>query len=334
MRLTVNSTVNRSFTLVVVVALAASACGGDDAEPEADQPAVTGAVADPQDSTTSDGGDDGVDNSAEPTDDGAEPTDDGAEPTDDGASGEVASAISWVAPDGMTPSTMAISPDGSQVAVSFAAPLGSVTASAEVIVYDVTSGAEVWRYATEDGGLYGYGDLVFTSAGLTAMSSTFEGVQLVRFDATGTPNTDVMVEAGSPCGQFLNGTVDLTSDVYYTVIPSGFCRVDISTGATTELKVEDIEAGSQVADSIRFGSGGVLVASFPNADFEARTVAIDPVSFTAQGDAGQPEPASAGDLFGDRLQEGVNLSSDSRAVSTPDGSVTALLQPATIEVIS
>jgi hypothetical protein len=121
--------------------------------------------------------------------------------------------------------------------------------------------------------------------------------------------------------------------VFYTVIPGGFCRVDISTGATTELAVEDIEAGSLRADSIRFGTDGTLVASFSNADFEARTVAIDPVSFGSQGDAGQPQPATAGDLFGDRIEQGMNLTSDSRAATTPDRSVTALLQLATIEVI-
>ncbi len=238
----------------------------------------------------------------------------------------VAASISWTAPDGMNPSTMAVAPGGDQVVVGFS----SMEPGAEIVVFDVASGAEAWRASIDDAGAFGLGGLMFTTAGVSFYQTDLEGSQIVTFTDTDTST----VAASDACAQFLSGTVDPTQNVAYTVVPGGFCRVDLSTGATVEATADDLLDGAVGSNSsIQYAADGSLVATVMGADGAPAAIAVDPATLTAIGPVGEVPPRLE-NVYGDLLVDGPSLASGDRIASTPDGSTIVLLQPSTIEVIS
>ena len=296
----------RLATVLFALAMVASACGSDTDEGEAaaqqesaDDPSGNDDTATPETNEASDGGP------------------------------EIAISISWTSPEGMDPVGLAVSPDGARVAVGFASPLGLEAASAEVIVFDVASGEDIWRAPIEDAGLLGLGGMMFTTTGVSFYKADFEGTTIVTL-SDGAVTAEIPID--SECAQFLNGTVHPTDNVAYTVVPGGFCRVDLNTGATTSIRSSDLSEGAELVDSISYGAAGDLVATFSDADFATVSLALDPTTMASTGPAsGEPEPL--GDLYRDRLAEGPALASGTRVAASPDRSVIALLQPDSIEVL-
>ncbi len=301
----------RRATGVPAVALAfvlvAGACGSDDtADTDIGQEQAT-----EQDS----------DGAADASDDGS----DASAGDESGATGATAS-IPWTAPDGTNPSTIAVSPGGDQVVVGFS----STEPGAEIVVFDVASGAEAWRASIDDAGAFGLGGLMFTTAGVSFYLTDLDGSQIVTF----TDGDTSMVTAPDQCAQFVSGTVDATQNVAYTVVPAGFCRVDLSTGAVVEATVGDLLDGAVALNgSIRYAADGSLVATMADADGAPTAIAVDPATLTAIGPVGELPPRLE-NVYGDLLVDGPVLASGDRVAGTPDGSTIVLLQPSTIDVVS
>ncbi len=257
------------------------------------------------------------------------------EATDGGAQGDVAASVPWSAPDGMTVAAIAASPSGDQVALSFSAPPGLEAAASEVVVYDVASGAEVWRSVVEDGGLFGLSTLLFVDAGVVGFKTGYEGSSLVAFDTAGVVS-EIETDAAGDCVQYLNGDVDAGANVAYTVNPGGFCRLDLVTGATVNVRADDlISAQAGLMESIRFDGDGALVASFTDSDFTAYTYVLDPQTLAVLDDSStRTEPASRTEALESMLDGSVNLSSESRLAESADGSVVAVLQPDRVDVVN
>ncbi len=222
--------------VAVALVLVAGACGGSD------------------DNQTDDGQDQATQSEA------GDEQSSGDEPVADESGGTGAAAsIAWTAPDGMDASTIAVSPGGDQVAIGFS----SMEPGVEIVVFDVASGAEAWRGSIDDAGAFGLGELMFTTAGVSFHSTDLEGSQIVTF----TDGNTSMVDAPTECAQFVSGTVDPTQNVAYTVVPGGFCRVDLSTGATMEVAAGDLLEGAVGANgSIRYVADGTLVATMMGPD--------------------------------------------------------------------
>ncbi len=290
--------------LVLALILVASACGSDG------------------DTQTDDGQDQATDQDAGTGEDSS-----GDEPVADESGGNaVAASIAWTAPDGMDASTIAVSPGGDQVAIAFS----SMEPGAEIVVFDVASGAEAWRGSIEDAGAFGLGGLMFTTEGVSFHSTTFDGSQIVTF-TDGNSSTTAAVP--TECAQFLSGTVDPTQNVAYTVVPGGFCRVDLSTGATLEVAAGDLLEGALGANgSIRYVADGTLVATMMGPDGAPVAVSVDPTTLTAIAPVAEV-PVRLENLYGDLLVAGPSLAAGDRIASTPDGSTVVLLQPTTIEVL-
>ncbi len=254
--------------------------------------------------------------------------DDGSQPAEGDAN--TSATISWTAPDGMEPAELAVSPDGSHVAIGFTPPLGLEVTGAEIVVFDVTSGEEAWRASIDDAGVAGLGGMMFTTTGVSFYRLDFDGTTIVTLGDGGAVLAETPID--SECQQFLNGTVHPNDNVAYTVVPGGFCRVDLSSGEATSIRSSDLSEGAELVDSIRYDAADNLVATFKDVDFVAVSLALNPTTMASNGPApGEPEPL--GDLYRDRLIEGLNLSSGTRVASSPDRSVIALLQPGSIEVL-
>ncbi len=308
------STSTRALSVLASLTLATSACGiigGDD-------DTATGTAA------------------SEPT-----ATDEGATPASDAAEGAEAAApatgvtasIPWVAPEGMTLTASAVSPDGSLVALAFAETAGLETISAEIVEYEIASGAEAWRTPIEDAGLFGPASLMYTDSGVSMMLLDLDGNRLIT---TQGPSVAAQLTGITPdvCGQFLNGTVDAAAVAAFTVTPGGFCRIDLRSGTVVEIQAADLVTGGSLADSIRYDESGNLVASVTDQDFVPHFFVVDPATLQPI-EAAAGEPPSGADLYGDLLEDGAGIlgSSETRVAQTADGSTTAIVQPDRIDVV-
>lgn len=315
--------VGRIGAAVLALCLVAAACGGGDAEVDGD----TAPAGETEDKV-------GTGEAADVATDSTEASDadagDGEVNADvDGAAGSTTS-FSWAAPDGMAPTTIAVSPDGSQVAIGFVAPPEVLGTRAEIVVYDVSSGSEAWRGTVDDAGISGLGGLMFTNAGASFFNFDLEGVQIVTLGEGGAFAAEVPV--GFECAQFLNGAVDGSANVAYSVVPGGFCRVDLATGSIVAVTAQDLDEGAALLHSIRFDESSKLVATYTDEDFETFSVYVDPATLALDGPAAG-EPPSAADTHGELLVDGVNAGSGDRVAASADGSTVALLQPGTVDVL-
>ncbi|MEM9133461.1 MAG: hypothetical protein AAF962_13540 [Actinomycetota bacterium] len=304
----------RLAALLTAVTLLGSACsliGGDDTDTAAGT-----AVSEPS-----------------ATDAAAAPATEGAEAAAPAPAAGVTASIPWVAPDGMTLTASAVSPDGQRVALAFAGQPGLEAVAAEVVEYDIASGAEAWRVPIEDGGLFGPASLIYTDNGISTLLIGLDGNRLIT---TSGPAIAAEIGEVTPdvCAQHLNGTVDAAANVSYTVIPSGFCRFDLTSGAFVQVSADELVEGGVISDSIRYDDAGNLVATVSDDDFVTHFLVVDPNTLQPTGEAGA-EPPSGADLYGDLLEEGatVAVSSETRVAQTADRSVTAIVQPDRIDVV-
>lgn len=307
---------SRLRALPLVLCLVAGACGGsEESVASSDAGSEEGMT---QDSGASEG------NSEESGSTSGDETGEEA-----GATGSNVSIL-WTAPEGMDPTTIAVSPDGAQVAVGFEAPVSIEAAPVMIVVFDVASGAEAWRSQLEDGGNLGLGSLMFTSAGVSFFAGSFDGSQIVTFGQGG--EVTLVIGIDSICAQFLNGGVSPNENVAYTVVPGGFCRVDLTTADVVQLDVHDLDSGADLVDSIRFDAAGNLVATYTDGNFAVTSVTLEPRTLISNGPA-NAEPISVGDSYKDQLAEGLGISSGNRVAASADGSTIALLQPGSIEIL-
>lgn len=304
----------RSLAAVFLgVSLVAAACGGgsDDAGSTSDDT--------PSDGTTS----------AEAAATDTEAADGEAASGDAASSGVASASIPWSAPEGFDATEIEMSPDGSRFAIAFAGPIAPDAQPGEIVVFDVASASELWRVSIDDIGILGF-NLVFTDAGVTNLASTFEGTTAITYD-------DGAVVSETPladCGQFLNGTVAASGPVFFTVLPGGVCRVDVTSGAETVLALEDITPGSGLVNSIRFDADGTLLVAYQDQDFASATASVDPATLTiAEANTGRTEPLSAADRFGSQLDGDVFASSEARAAQSADGSIVGLLQSGQVDIV-
>lgn len=302
------SATRRVLSLIVAVVLLAAACSADESVVAVEENAAS-------DATGSDSG------SSDPATSSDAGSTDVAEST--------GSFIAYGAPEGMSASALAVSADGSQVAVGFSPPPGGLAPPATIVVYDVASQSEAWRGEIADAGAFGISELFFTQSGVGYFKLTTAAVELITLSPGAAP-TAMPLEAG--CTQLLNGAVDASSNALYSVIPSGFCRLDLSSGAAVTLSADAVVPGGVLSDSIRFDESSNLVVTVTDGDFATTSHIVDRATLAVSGSAAG-EPADPADLYRDRLQSGVNLSSGSRVAANLDGSVVALLQPSDIEII-
>ena len=301
--------------LLLAIVLVASACSADESV-VVDESSTSDAAASTAADTQSDP--DTADSSAS----------DGTG-SQEAASGGGSSLIGYTAPDGMDASAIALSADGSQVAIGFGPPPTGLATPATIVVYDVASGAEAWRGEIADAGAFGVSQLFFAPGGVGFFQLATSGTELVVASSSAEP---IGRAVDSGCAQLLNGAVDEASNALYSVVPGGFCRLDMSSGTAVSLSADAVVPGGVLADSIRFDNASNLVVTVTDGDFATTSHIVDPVTLTVAGSA-TGEPVAAADVFRDRLVSGVNLSSDSRVAASRDGSVVALLQPDAIEVV-
>ncbi len=309
------SATRRVLSLIVAVVLLAAACSADESVVAVEENAASDATGSASDSGSADSG------SSDPATSSDAGSTDLAEST--------GSFIAYGAPEGMSASALAVSADGSQVAVGFSPPPGGLAAPATIVVYDVASQSEAWRGEIADAGAFGISELFFTQSGVGYFKLTTAAVELITLSPGAAP-TAMPLEAG--CTQLLNGAVDASSNALYSVIPSGFCRLDLSSGAAVTLSADAVVPGGVLSDSIRFDESSNLVVTVTDGDFATTSHIVDRATLAVSGSAAG-EPADPADLYRDRLQSGVNLSSGSRVAANLDGSVVALLQPSDIEII-
>lgn len=309
---------SRSFrpltALLLALSLAATACGGGS----------DGATDDDSSAESSEGA------SSNDGDSGAASETRDAGGSDDGATGEgVSATIAWTAPDGMDPVEIVMSPDGSRFAIAFAGPVAPEAQPGEIVVFDVASASELWRVSIDDIGILGF-ELVYTDAGVTNLAATLETTNAITY-ADGAVVSDVPLD---DCWQFLNGAVLEGETVFFTVLPGAVCRVDVSSGATTLLSLEEIAPGAALVNSIRFDADGTLLIAYQDQNFAALTASVDPAGLTVTDpNSGRTEPPSAADRFGSQLDGDVFASSEARAAQSADGSIVALIQSGRVDII-
>lgn len=261
------------------------------------------------------------------------PSEAGGDSANGDAAGSAVASFAYTAPDGMEPHTIGVSPSGDRVAVGFEAPPTAEATPGQVVVYEADSGTELWRVEIDDVGIAGIGKLIFTDGGVSFAKLLIDESALVTLN-DGAVIGDITLSNSSLCNQFLNGVVDRSASVYFTVVPGGVCRVDVSDASTIELSGEDFAPAAVMVNSIRWDAEGALVVSYSDEDFVSFAATIDPVSFTViETNQAAAEPQSAADRYGSQLEEGLVLSAEARTAQSPDGSTAALLQPGRVDVI-
>lgn len=323
-RLSPTPPLRRLLGLALTLAVLAAACGGSEDDPAGIDPPADESTPD------SDTSEDGETPAATGAPDDSDSDSDSAAPA---SSDGTASSIAWTAPDGGDPVAVAVSPDGSRVALGFAGELAADSQPGDIVVFDTTTSSELWRVTVDDVGFSGL-NLVYTSAGVTAVVATFDGSTVATYN-NGSLVSEAPV-ADIDCGQFLNGVADPAAPAFFTVIPGGACRVDVTSGASTKLTVADIATGVGRVPSVRWDGDVLLVAYEADTDagFVSDTASVDPAAFTVlEAATGRAEPPSAADRFGDRLEDGIFSSSEARSAQSPDGTTVALIQPGRIDIV-
>lgn len=302
--------------LVVVAGLLAAACGGGDAPSSVAD--ATPEAAGQQESGGAVGGG-----------------------SDDPSSADVSIVASFAQPSGdLAPSAITISPDGSQAAVAYLPPATGQVSSTDIVTFDTTSGAEVSRVVIEDSGPLGVEDLFWSSGGLRAMfrNSEFATV-LVAIDSAGAVGPPVVIDPVE-CGQYLGGSLDTSAEVFYTIVPGGFCRVDLRSGAGLTVSANEYVVEIGQLFGIVFADDGALVVSLngsvSDGDFVQLSLEVDPATLLPVDGNPVDEPLPSPLLTAATAQLDTvvaTMSSDRRVAVSADGATAVLVQDGRVDVM-
>lgn len=240
------------------------------------------------------------------------------------------SSISWDLPEDMEVGSIAVSSDGTQVALAFRWRVRTEMRPVEIIVFDISSGAEAWRRRFEDVGDFHLGDMAFTDAGVSLFLRANKQLKIVTLrEETGAVH---VIQLESPCSRTSVSATPPSEDVVYMLGIGGYCRVDLSTGDVVRLGMFDLGEDTRLLKSLRFDTTGNLVATYKDGNREVISIILSKVTLAPEGPA-NGEPPDLVDLYGEYLLAGPRLSDSNRMSRSGDGSTIVLLQSRSVDVL-